>query len=129
MAITATASKITALDTVATITAIPATSTVINTAETFEVTPSAPAEKVLIMCTAADSHGTVDLEVAAGDFHNASAVLELEVAQATTKGFILDPSKYLSDDGKYSIKATPATGKRLLTDHAFKMTVCELKAI
>lgn len=130
MAIAAVLNKITALNTVTAVTSTPATSSVADTAEEFTITPTVGGERLSITCSAANSHGSVSLSVAAGDFWNApSAALTLTIPQNTTKTFTLDSSKYLQNDGTYAITATPASGKRLATDHAFQITVIENKAL
>lgn len=128
--VTVTVNKITALNTITAVTASPATADTADLAQLFILTPTSPNEKLVIQCSVADTNGAVALSVAAGDFWNAPAsALSLSVAQNTTKTFTLDSSKYLQNDGTYQITATPASGKKLKTDHAFTMTVIENKAL
>jgi hypothetical protein len=128
-AVAVTQNKNVALDTVLAITASPATNDQANLTDVFSITPTSPTEKLVITCSNANSHGSVSLSVAAGAFHSASAALTLTIPQNTTNSFVLDPSKYLSSAGVYVITATPATGKILLTNHAFTMTAIENKCI
>lgn len=128
-AVTVTINKNIALDTVLALTASPATETVADTAQVFNITPTSPTEKLVITCSNANSHGSVSLSVAAGGFHSAASALTLTIPQNTTNSFVLDPSKYLSKAGVYAITATPATGKVLATNHAFTMTAVENKCI
>ena len=124
-----TINKITALDTVTAVTASPATEDTANTTQLFTITPTSPNEKLVVQCSVANTHGAVALSVAAGGFHSASAALTLSIAQNTTKAFTLDSSKYLSSAGVYSITATPASGKKLASEHALTFTVIEPKAM
>lgn len=128
-AITCAVNKNIALNTVLAITASPATNAVADATDVFSITPTSPTEKIMITCSNANSHGSVVLSVAAGGFHSAASDLTLTIPQNTTNSFVLDPSKYLSKAGVYVITATPATGKILLTNHAFTMTVIENKCI
>jgi hypothetical protein len=124
-----TINKITSLDTVTAVTASPATEDVANTTQLFTITPTVGNEKLVVACSVANTHGAVSLSVAAGGFHGASAALVLSIPQNTTKTFTLDSSKYLSKTGVYSITATPASGKKLASEHALTFTVIEPKAM
>ncbi len=117
--------KITARDTVTAVTASPATETNADTAQIFTITPTRPRQQGVLTVSVANSHGAVALSVAAGGMVNASGALSLSVAQNTTKTFQLDPSKYLSKTGVYTITATPASGKILATNHALTFTFIE----
>lgn len=123
--VTVTVNKITAKDTVTTVTASPATETVADTAQIFNITPTRPGAQHSITCSVANSHGSVTLSVAAGGLVNAGSALTLTIPQNTTKTFQLSGTKYLSSAGVYAITATPASGKILLTNHAFTMTCIE----
>jgi hypothetical protein len=104
-----------------------ATSTAINTAETFEITPTgADSDVVIIMNNSAAGQGTVTYSVAAGDFFGAGEALTGSIENATKDAIVLKGAKYKDEDGVISITVTPATGKKLLTDHAFSMEVIEL---
>ena len=128
-AITCTVNKNVTLDKVLPIVASPAKNEDADKTDVYSITPTSPTEKIVITCSNADSHGSVKLSVAAGGFHSAGSALTLEIPENTTNSFVLDPSKYLSKAGVYVITATPATGKKLLTNHAFTMTVIENKCI
>ena len=125
-AISVTNNTLTARDTIKAITATSSTSSEINVAEVFEFTPVKGADHCLIIATVANSHGTVAMSVAAGDFWRAIAVKTFNCVENATTAITLDTSKYLQDDGTISITATPASGKKLYTDHALSIEFIEL---
>ena len=110
--------------------AIPATTVAtedgISTAQNMVITPTKADAKILIRATVADTNGAVGLSVTAGDFWASTSALSLSVAQATTAIFIVEGGKYTQSDGTIVITATPATGKKLKTDHALTMSAFQL---
>jgi hypothetical protein len=124
--IAVTKSTISAFNTLTTRTPNPATTDAANTAQDFTFSPSKMGSRVVIEVTVADTHGAVALSIAAGGFHQSIAALTLSVAQATTKMVVLETAKYMSAAGVITITATPASGKKLTSDHALSMAVVEL---
>jgi len=111
------------LNTVNPITQTAATSSVINTAEVFTFTPAVFGNRYLILFdNVTAGEGTVTYSIAAGAPWAGDAVLTGSVANAVQSGIVLETAKYQSATGTFSITVTPATGKRLLTDHAFTAT-------
>lgn len=97
-----------------------------NTAQNMVITPTKKDSKIVIRTQVADTNGAVALSVTAGDFWASTAALSLSCAQKTDNIFILEGAKYTQSDGTIVITATPASGKKLKTDHAFVMSCFEL---
>lgn len=125
MAVTITNTTITAINTITTGTSNAATSSVIDATEVFTLTPTVPSKRIAIRISVANSHGTVAFSVAANPGYRGKAVT-FSVAQNTNKYIVLDSSEGLSATGTVVITATPASGKRLATDHALAIEVVEL---
>ena len=129
MAVAVTNSPLTAYGTEAVVTFSAATSTVANTAEVFTITPTRPSSKMVVMITAGGAtEGAVAWSIAAGaSNHFGSGAADTgSVAQATTEALVIDTARHMSSTGTIPITLTPATGKKLLTDHVATMAVIEL---
>jgi len=79
------------------------------------------------MFTNATGHGayTWSLPVGALWAGDTATALTGEIAAAATEIIELESAAHISAAGTYVITLTPATGKRLLTDHAATMQVVE----
>lgn len=113
-------------NTITTITDNAATSSVIDATEVFTITPTKADARVAIIIKNGPTHGSVTYSIDAGDFWAAGNALTGTVAQATSRGIVLEGAKYKKNDGSYSITFTPASGKRLATDHALVVQVIQL---
>ena len=113
-----------------TVVAIPATVAATEdgagTAQNMVITPTKADAQLVIRAKVADTNGAVALTVTKGDHWAATADLALSCAQATDNVFILEGGKYTQSDGTIVITATPASGKKLKTDHAFVMSAFQL---
>lgn len=125
MAVTVTNSTM-VTNTITTITDNPATSSVIDATEVFTITPTKADYKVLIEIDNGPTHGTITYSIAAGGFWAAGSPLTGSVAQDTKRGIVLEGARYKATAGTIAITFTPASGKRLLTDHALKVRVIQL---
>lgn len=127
MSVAVTNTNITDYDTETTVTANAATSSVIDTAEAFTVTPTKSGNHVAILMTNAAGHGayTWSLPVGALWASDTATALTGSIAAGATEVIQLASGKHLSAAGTYVITLTPASGKRLLTDHAAVMEVLE----
>jgi hypothetical protein len=104
-----------------------ATSTVVDATEVFTITPTVSDEKVLIYIeNVATDQGTVTYSIAAGDYWAAGAAKTGSVAQGTGRVIVLEGSKYKTQAGAIAITFTPATGKRLATDHALTVQAVQM---
>jgi len=127
MAVAVVNTGVSAYDTEYAVTANAATSAVINEAEAFTVTPTKAGHKVSILLTNAAGHGAYTWSLPVGALW-AGDTLTAEtgsVAAGATQVIQLASGKHLSAAGTYVITLTPATGKRLLTDHVAVMEVIE----
>lgn len=100
-----------------------ATSSVIDAVEVFTFTPAERDNRYLILINNVTAgEGTITWSIAAGDAWAAGDALTGSVAQTIQSAIVLEGGKYLSEDGTIVITFTPASGKRLLTDHAMTAT-------
>ena len=125
MAVTVTNSQMIE-NTITTLTENPATSSVIDATEVFTITPTKSDQRVIIEIDNGPTHGTITYSIAAGAHWAGSAVLTGSVLQEVKRGIVLEGARYKSATGTIVITFTPATGKRLLTDHALKVRVIQL---
>ncbi|OUS72983.1 hypothetical protein B1748_23530 [Paenibacillus sp. MY03] len=115
------------LNTITTVTRNAATSSTIDQTEVFTITPTKSDEKVLIYIeNVAADQGTVTYSIAAGGYWAAGAALTGSVAQGVGRAIVLEGAKYKAQAGTIAITFTPATGKRLLTDHALRVSVIQM---
>jgi hypothetical protein len=113
-------------NTITTITDNPATSSTIDQTEVFTFTPTKAHHKYVIEIENGPTHGTITYSIAAGDFWAAGSALTGSVAQATKRGIVLDFAKYKLQGGTIVITFTPASGKRLATDHALVVRAIQM---
>lgn len=113
-------------NTITTITDNAATADTIDLAEVFTFTPTKAGYKYLIEIDNGPTNGTITYSIAAGGFWAAGAALTGSVAQATKRGIVLEGAKYKAAAGTIAITFTPASGKKLLTDHALKVRAIQL---
>lgn len=114
-------------NTITTITANAATSSVIDATEVFTITQTKSDQRVVITINnVATNQGTITYSIAAGAYWAGSAALTGSVAQGVSRGIVLEGAKYKSATGTVVITFTPASGKRLLTDHALTVQVIQL---
>jgi len=125
MAVTVTNSAVLAYMTVADRTANAATSTTVDEAEVFTITPTKSDSRVLMEVAVANTHGSVVGTFAAGGMQNGKAGA-VTFAQNKTHLLMIDGSRHVKADGTISVSFAPATGKRLLTDHALSVAFIEL---
>ena len=126
MAVAVTNSSITKFDDEAVVTSNPATATVADATEAFTITPTRKGSKVLIRMNIGDTHGAVAFSVAVGTHFGANVVKTGSIAQNTTEAVILNSGRFLNASGAYVITFTPASGKKLLTDHLLNVEVIEM---
>jgi hypothetical protein len=126
MAVAVTKTTIAALNADQTLTANAATSETINEAEVFTITPTASGGKLALMFYNGAGHGAITYSIAAGDFWASIAAVTGSIAAGAIEVLELDTAKIMQNDGTIAVTLTPASGKRLLTDHASGMYVLEL---
>ena len=98
-----------------------------DTAEVFTITPSKPHCKMIIEVAVADSNGTVTCSLGAGTEFWPSGAQAFNAVQNKTSVFhIADGARFLTSSDTILLTLTPATGKKLLSDHAATVQVIEL---
>lgn len=126
MAVSATNSQM-AENTITTVTANAATSSVIDATEVFTITPTKSDQRVVIIINnVATNQGTITYSIAAGGYWAAGSALTGSVAQGLSRGIVLEGAKYKAAAGTIAITFTPASGKRLLTDHTMTLQVIQM---
>ena len=127
MAVTVTNTTMAAYDTEYTVTANAATSSVVDETEAFTVTPTKQGENVVILFTNAAGHCAYTYSIPVGALWacDTATAFTGSIAAGATEAIMLESGKHKNSDGKYVITLTPASGKRLLTDHAAVMEVIE----
>ena len=127
MAVAVTNSKIAALNADQTLTANVATSTTIDQAEVFTITPTGKPNKTAIIFVNGAGHGAYTYSIAAGaNVFKAGAAKTGSIAAGASEVIQLDLGRYTTATGTVLVTLTPASGKRLLSDHAASMSVIEL---
>lgn len=95
-----------------------AASSTINQVEVFTLTPGKDNHSIIAVRNRATDQGSITASIAAGDFWaGAAAAKVVTIAQGTVQVIQLDGARYKQDDGTISVTLTPASGKRLATDH------------
>lgn len=125
MSVTVTESIITALNTLTTVTSNAATSTTIDEAEVFTYAPTQAPKSVTVIIGNGTGHGALTAAFSAGDMWGAKALGSLSVGAGEEKMIKIDSFKAMQNDGTIDLTLTPASGKRLLTDHAAYVKVIE----
>ena len=128
MAISVVNSEVTALGTVTELNLAAATSTVIDTAEEFTITPDP--EKQMGRCAIVIKNGLAGLtfSLAPGEFWASGVALTgtVDAFTDTLSVIVVESAKYKKADGTMSLTLTPASGKALLTNHAAAVGFLEL---
>jgi hypothetical protein len=127
MAVSITNTRIAALNTSQALTFNAATADTAGATEVFTYTPTGKDHKVLIGIQVANSNGPVSYSIAGGAGVFGTAAKTGSVAQGTTGVIQIETGRYMSASGTIAITFTPASGKKLLTDHALKVWVAELQ--
>ena len=101
------------------ITAVAFTETSANETETLVITPSlAGSRLILIINEVSGDSGTMTVDCAAGDYWAGEALSTVSVAQATDVVLCFEPAMHQDkDDDTITVVITPASGKKVWTDH------------
>jgi hypothetical protein len=125
MSVTVTNSTISDVNTLIELTSDAATSTTIDEAEVFTITPTQAKQCMTIIIGNGTGHGALTAAFSAGDMWGAKAISSLSVGAGEEQMIKIDSFKALQNDGTIDLTLTPASGKRLLTDHAAYVKVVE----
>lgn len=109
-------------------TATAATADTADLAEVFDITLTKSAGKSVIEINNVSAiNGTVTFSLAAGTgFWPGTAALTGSVAQGVSKVIQVEDAKFKSAAGVMALTITPASGKKLKTDHTLTLSVCQL---
>lgn len=120
-------SRIVALNTKQALTLTAADVDVIDATQKFIYTPTGKDNKVVIGIQVGPTNGAVAHSIAGGVGALAGAAKTGSTAQATTGIVQIETGRYRTATGTIEITFTPASGKKLTTDHALKVFVIELQ--
>ena len=102
-----------------------ATADTADLAEVFEITPT-KGELIIHVNNVSGANGTVTWSLAAGTHWAAGAALTGSIAQGKAYILRVDTAKYKGAAGKLSLTITPASGKKLKTDHTLVITATQI---
>lgn len=107
------------------ITANPATVDTVNGTEVFTITPTAgDFRTAIVIANPSASNGSLTATIAKStEFWAETADLTLTIEQGNSEVVYIDSARYKTSSGTVLITLTPATGKKLLTDHTATMYV------
>jgi len=120
---------VSALETMTELALDAATEDTIDTAQKFVITPDAykQFERCAIVVKEANGAGNLSFSLAAGDYYWASGkALTGSVTSSKTMVMVVESAKYKNSDGKMELTLTPASGKKLKTDHGAEVGFIEL---
>lgn len=111
--------------------------TSVNDTETLVITPRGPCHKMVVIISEnnASSGGTMTVRCAAGSYWAGKAMDVVDVAVSTSKAFVFESAKHYgnvglgtvdADEAKIQISVTPASGKKLVTNHGATWQVFQL---
>lgn len=98
----------------------------VNGTQKFVYTPTGKPSKVCFLVQVADTNGAVASSISAGTGVFGLAARTGSTAQATTGLIQIETGSHTIANGTIEITFTPATGKKLTTDHALKVAAIEL---
>lgn len=127
MSVAITNTLISALNADQTLTYNAATSSTIDQTEVFTYTPTGKDNKVLIGFVNGTGNGAYTFSIAGGAGVFGTAAKTGSIAAGATEVLQIETGRYRSSSGTIVITLTPASGKRLLTDHAANLWVAELQ--
>lgn len=100
-----------------------ATADVADTAEVFSITLTKP--RAIVQVSENGVSGSVTFSLASDNPLGGTA-LTGTIVQGTAQVLEVDTAKYESETGVMTLTVTPASGKKLLTDHALTIQVVQL---
>lgn len=125
MAVAITNTRITSLNADQTLTFNPATVDTIDGTEVFTYTPTGKDNKICIGFK--NATGVLAYSIAGGTGVFGAAAKTGTIAENATEVIQIETGKYMQSAGTILITLTPATGTKLLTNHAAAMFVIELQ--
>lgn len=99
----------------------------IDAVQKFVYTPTGKDNRVCIGIQVGPTNGIVSWSIGSGTGVFGLPAKAGTTAQATTDIIQIETGRYMNADGKIVITFTPASGKKLKTDHALNVWVVELQ--
>lgn len=120
-------SKIATLNVKQALTFMAADQDTIDATQKFIYTPTGKDNKIVVGIQVADTNGAVAHSIKGGAGVMGIAAKTGSTAQATTGIVQIETGRFMQADGTIEFTFTPASGKKLKTDHALKVWVIELQ--
>jgi len=90
-----------------------------NDTETLIITPTVPANRMIVIINEVSGAGPLTVNIAAGGYWAALAMTEVEVAASTSVAIMFQAAAHQDiDDDTIEIVVAPATGEKLVTNSA-----------
>ncbi len=118
---------IASLNTFQTVTKIVADADTANLVQKFIYTPTGRDNKIAIFLQVANTHGAVATSIKAGAGAFGLPAKTDSVAQNTTEVIQIETGRYMQADGTIELTLTPASGKKLASEHVATLYVVELQ--
>jgi hypothetical protein len=99
----------------------------IDAVQKFVYTPTGKDNKIVLGIQVGPTNGAVAYSIAGGTRVFGTATKTGSTAQATTDIIQIETGRYMLANGTIEITFTPASGKKLTTDHALKVFAIELQ--
>lgn len=114
------------LNTAAEYTTTAATADTADLAEVFDLTMPKDGKCLLLINNVSALNGTVTWSLAAGEMWASTVALTGSIAQGKSYLLQVESAKYMKKTGKMALTITPASGKKLKTDHALTLQTVTL---
>lgn len=90
-----------------------------NDTETLIITPTVPANRMIVIIREVSGAGPLTVNIAAGEYWAALAMDEVEVASSTSVAIMFQAAQHQDkDDNTIEIVVAPAAGEKLVTNSA-----------
>ena len=103
-----------------------ATADTADLAEVFDITPTADDKMYIQINNVSGTNGSVTWSLAAGDFPMAVGALTGTIPQGKSYLIQVETGRYKKNTGKLALTITPASGKKLKTDHTLTVQSVQL---
>ena len=95
--------------------------------ETLIITPTCPANRIILIVNEVLGGGTMTVNVAAGDYWAALAMTEVSISASTSKAFIFQAAMHQDkDDNTIEVVIAPASGLKLKTNHGATWQIMQM---
>jgi hypothetical protein len=115
-----------ALNTAKDYTTTAATADTADLAEVFDLTVPKDGKTLIQISNVSALNGAVTFSLAAGDMWGATSALTGSIAQGKTTMLQVDSARFKKSTGLMALTVTPASGKKLKTDHTLTVQTISL---